>query len=722
MSGLVEIEGQFYIPASDSSVADAANRVLKHGDMFAILDRHGDIRPLGFENQGLFYQGTRFVSLLKLEMNGKSPLLLSSSVKEDNDFLLVDLTNPELGELDRDHLRSGIIHFARKLFLCECDCFEHLEISNFGLEPVSFTLSYRFRADFVDVFELRGIKRERRGHMLVPTIEQDKVALHYEGLDGVRRQTTFQFSQATSESSSERAAFSVTLHPQEQKTFDLRIRCRVGEESPRHQSYDDTLLGILRDRDQFQSDITHIETSNSQFNDWLHQSQADLHMLVTQTESGPYPFAGIPWYSCVFGRDGIITALEMLWCCPELARGVLRYLASTQATQSVAAQDAEPGKIVHEQRKGEMAALGEIPFGNYYGTIDATPLFVVLAGRYYERTADKELIVQLWPNIERALHWIDRCGDFDGDGYVEYSRRAERGLSNQGWKDSEDSVFHADGTLAGGPVALCEVQGYVFEGKLLAARLAAVLGQVEASKELNRAARRLQKRFEQDFWCDDLQCYALALDGNKKPCKVRSSNAGHCLFSGIASRPRAARVARIVTGNTFFSGWGIRTIAATEARYNPMSYHNGSIWPHDNALIAAGLARYGFQDAALQVLTALFDASMRVDLNRLPELFCGFPRRDREGPTLYPVACNPQAWASASVFFLLQSCLGLRIDAERNRVYFHTPSLPEFLREVDIVGLKTPTDSLDLTLRRHAGEVAVNLKSRTGSAQVVVIH
>jgi glycogen debranching enzyme len=722
MSGLVEIEGQFYIPASDSSVADAANRVLKHADMFAILDRHGDIRPLGFENQGLFYQGTRFVSLLKLEMNGKSPLLLSSSVKEENDLLLVDLTNPELGEMDRDHIRSGIIHFARKLFLWESDCFEHLEVSNFGLEPVSFALSYRFRADFVDLFELRGIKRERRGNMLVPIIDRDKVTLQYEGLDGVRRQTTFQFSRTTSESSSERAVFSMTLRPQEQTTFDLRISCRVGEEPPRLQSYDNSLRNVLSARDQFQSDTTRVETSNSQFNDWLHQSHADLHMLVTQTECGPYPFAGIPWYSCVFGRDAIITALEMLWCCPQLARGVLSYLASTQAAKSVAAQDAEPGKIVHEQRKGEMAALGEIPFGNYYGTIDATPLFVVLAGRYYERTADKELIVQLWPNIERALHWIDRYGDFDGDGYVEYSRRAERGLSNQGWKDSEDSIFHADGTLAGAPIALCEVQGYVFEAKLLAARLAAVLGQVEASKELNRAARRLQKRFERDFWCDDLQCYALALDGDKRPCKVRSSNAGHCLFSGIASRPRAARVARIVTGDTFFSGWGIRTIAATEARYNPMSYHNGSIWPHDNALIAAGLARYGFQDAALQVLTALFDASMRVDLNRLPELFCGFPRRDGEGPTLYPVACNPQAWASAAVFFLLQSCLGLRIDAERNRVYFHTPSLPEFLREVDIVGLKTPTDSLDLTLRRHAGEVAVNLKSRTGSAQVVVIH
>ena len=719
MSHVIEIEGMFYVAAT-SSLADAAVRVLKHAETFGIFDRHGDIRPLGFENQGLFHQGTRFVSRLKMEIDGQSPLLLSSSVKEDNDLLVVDLTNPPLPLDGGGRLHNGILHFVRHIFLWETECFERVEISNFAQHAVGFDLVIRYAADFADLFEVRGMERSARGRILEPAVERDGVTMGYEGLDGVWRGTSLQFSKAPAAIDGNHATFRIHLEPRENTRLDLRIRCQAGGAGERAEPYDRALQNIRRDCSRFREDFASIETSDAQFNQWITQSQSDLHMLVSCTPHGPYPFAGIPWYSCVFGRDGIITALETLWCQPHLARGVLAYLASHQATENIPEKDAEPGKIVHEERKGEMAATGEIPFGNYYGTIDATPLFVVLAGRYHERTADTDFIRSLWPNILRALAWIDESGDCDGDGFVEYQRHSGRGLGNQGWKDSDDSVFHSDGSLAEPPIALCEVQAYVFEAKMLAARMEEALGDPSLAGELRAAAERLRERFESAFWCGDIGTYALALDAAKRPCRVRSSNAGHCLFSGIVTEPRAAEVAAVLAGEAFCSGWGIRTIPTGEARYNPMSYHNGSIWPHDNALVASGLARYGHKRAVARVFDDLFAASQHMDLRRMPELFCGFDRRQGEGPTLYPVACNPQAWAAATVFSLFESCLGMRIDGAGACVRFRSPCLPDSLRRVTVRNLELPHGALDFTAERHDGGVAIAVLRREGAVRVVV--
>lgn len=711
-------ESPFYIPMTGP--AARPRRALKHDDTFIVLDSHGDIGASAGGPDGLFNADTRYLARLELLLNDMQPLLLGSNLRDDNSSLTVDLTNPDVFRDGTIVLRKDILHVVRTIFLWRGTAYQRIGLQNHGESTASFSLSLLLDNDFADLFEVRGEQRPRRGVGTSRLFSSSDVLFQYEGLDDVVRHTTVHLDPPPSHLAVNRAIYHLDLAPQQTTSLFVAVSCN---KPPGHKPipFFRGLLAHRREMRKSNIGATTIETSNNIFNEVLCQATADLNMLMTETPQGRYPYAGIPWYSTTFGRDALITAMQMLWIDPRIARGVLKRLAAFQATAVDPLSDAEPGKILHEMRGGEMASLREVPFGKYYGSVDSTPLFVLLAGLYVERTGDEETLRELWPALEAALRWIDGPGDPDQDGFVEYQRASEQGLANQGWKDSFDAIFHADGKLAEGYIALAEVQGYVYAGKQLAARCARRLGLLERAHKLESEARVLAERFEAAFWCEELGTYALALDGAKTPCKVKTSNAGQVLFTGIACEERARLVAADLLRPHFFTGWGIRTVARGEARYNPMSYHDGSIWPHDNALITLGLARYGLKHSVEQVFKGLFDAATYMDLRRLPELFCGFQRERRQGPTLYPVACAPQAWASATPFTLLEAALGLEFDPERGEIRLRNPRLPAFLNEVILRDLRLGEYSVDLRLRRQGEDVSLEVLRTNGRIQVSII-
>ncbi|EFI50859.1 amylo-alpha-1,6-glucosidase [Afipia sp. 1NLS2] len=713
-------ETPFYIPGTDASTRP--RRTLKHGDCFAVLDSHADIGTALGSPDGIFYRDTRHLSRLELLINDSQPLLLGSSVRDDNSVLTVDLTNPDI-ELNGKLVQPrDVLHVVRTFFLWGGKAYQRLRMQNHDDRPFDVRLSLAFDSDFADLFEVRGMKRPHRGIARAVVHGMTEVSLNYLGLDDHRRRTVLFFEPAPESLSGNKASYRFQLLPQESRSVYLTVKCDDPIEAGPPLPFRKGLRAAFQERKNASRGVATITSSNSIFNEMICRSMSDLAMLTTETPQGSYPYAGIPWYSTTFGRDGVITALQMLWCHPSIARGVLQRLAAYQAKDHDLLADAQPGKILHEMRGGEMAALNEVPFGLYYGSADSTPLFVLLAGLYAAHTGDIETLRHLWPNVEAALGWIDGPGDPDGDGFVEYYRTNENGLANQGWKDSQDAIFHADGSLAEGPIALCEVQGYVYAAKRLIAQGARQLGKHAIADTLDAQATELAEKFDQAFWCEEIGTYALALDGNKQPCRVRTSNAGQVLFSGIAPPERAERIVGGLMSPSSFSGWGIRTVAREEHRYNPMSYHNGSIWPHDNSIIAAGFARYGHKGAVERIFKSLFDAASYMDLRRLPELYCGFQRGRQRGPTLYPVACSPQAWAAGTPLLLLQASLGLEFDPGRNEILLQNPRLPHFLEDVTLRNLQLGQSSVDLLVRRHGTEVSLQVLRNDGQIRVAAVY
>ena len=709
----------FYISPS-AAVAAQRPRVLKHGDAFAVLDDFGNAQATGPAAQGLFFQDTRYLAQLLLTIEGLRPLLLSSLVTEDNGALTADLTNPDLVLADGTVLARDTVHILSTTVLGPGTLFQTLALKNFGPRPVAFRLDLNFSADFVDIFEVRGAARDQRGDLLADEVGPDGTVLAYRGLDGLVRRTCLGFAPPPRMVTRRRASWDIRLDPLQTEEIEFTVHCQGPGQKRVSGDRGAAIVAAESHRARRAAAVAQVFTSNEGFNDWVSRSRADIEMLVTETAHGPYPYAGIPWFSTPFGRDGIITALQCLWLDPELAAGTLGFLAAHQATALDPRADAEPGKILHEMRKGEMALLGEVPFALYYGGVDSTPLFVVLAAAYFRRTGDLDFIRGIWPHILAALDWMQATAA--GGQFLAYDRKSVNGLINQGWKDSGDSIFHADGRLAEAPIALAEVQAYAYAAYLGAAELAARLGEVDRANQLTGLAQRLGRAFEAAFWLDDLGTYALALDGLGRPCRVAASNAGHVLFGGLASPERAELVAQRLVGPQSFSGWGIRTIEGSEARYNPMSYHNGSVWPHDNALIGMGFARYGLRQPLLKLLTGMFDASLFTDDHRLPELFCGFERRPGSAPTSYPVACIPQAWSSATVFGLLGAVLGLSFDPAGRQIRFTRPVLPAWMDDCRITNLRLGEAEVDLLLQRHDDDVALHVLRRQGGIEVVVVN
>jgi len=698
--------------------------VLKQDDLFAVFnprgDFHGQLHPVGPSTgaDGLFQDDTRILSELSLTIGGAVPVLLSSSVGLDNVVFSANLSNPPLVDATGRPVAGDRIYIGRRRFLWNRRLYESILVQSFADTPIDVDLGFRVAADFRDVFEIRGARRQRRGELMASYWGDNAYVLSYRGLDGELRRTAISFSLPVVVDGN---TISVPLHLEPRRPCHLRMTIS-SDGDPTQKSRAAFIAGLKNAKRQARRRIRtldRITTGNARLNHWLARSAADLALLVTELATGPYPYAGIPWFSVPFGRDALITALQVLWIEPAIARGVLAYLSAAQAAEESTFRDAQPGKIMHETRKGEMARLEEVPFAHYYGGVDTTPLFVLLAGAYWRRTCDREFVRSIWPAVENALAWIDTYGDLDGDGLVEYRRGEDTGLQNQGWKDSGDSIFHRDGRQATGAIALVEVQACVAAAKRMVAEIAEALGKPQTAARLLDEAAASERALEERFWSDEIGTYAIALDGDKRPCLVRSSNAGYVLTFGAAPDHRARQVAHQLMSREFFTGWGIRTLGENEACYNPMSYHNGSVWPHDCSLIAMGFGRYGLTGDACRLFSGLFEAACQLPEYRLPELFCGFRRRAGEAPVAYPSACTPQAWASGAVFLMLQACLGIEIDAVDRLVRVEEPNLPPWLNELTVHDVAIGDARATIGIRRTPHGIAASILEADGEVSLV---
>jgi glycogen debranching enzyme len=685
---------------------------LKQDDTFALFNEIGDIDAESRSEAGLYRAGVRHLSRFTLTVAGQRPLLLAANPREDNVLLTVNLTNPDVrGDAGRIILPRGTLHITRSRFILAGVLHEMIRVRNFALSTVAVELVVRFGCDFENIIDVRAQRRVDAGRKRFERLERDSVVQGYLGADDLVRETVVDCHTAPDAISADALRYRLQIGSRGEKTIALAIGCRSATQPVQISTYARSLVAAEEKARTDGRPPCQVDSTDTAFNIWMQRATADIGMMLTSTPHGRVPAAGLPWLDAVFGRDAIIVALQTLWCWPDIARNVLRFLAATQSTDSFAASGAEPGKILNEARGGDIPP-------NYFG-VDTTPLFVYLAGAYYARTADLDFIGELWPAISQALTWIDVYGDIDGDGFVE-SRPRGGSVPQFSWKSSPDSVFHADGSIAEGPVALCEVQGYVYGAKLGAARIARSLGEMPRAISLVEAAQALQARFNTAYWCQDIESFALALDGNKQPCRVRTSNPGHCLYTGIAHAERGRQIIAGFGDEQMFSGWGVRTVAESELRFNPMAYHNGAVWPHDNSLLAAGAARYDDKAFALRILTAQFEAAKNFDLSRLPELFCGFRRRGRELPLLSPVACSPQSAAAGATFLLLQSVLGITIDALDRQIVLAHPVMPEGFEEIRVKNLSVGEASVDFTVRRHGGSVSASVERREGKLDLVI--
>jgi glycogen debranching enzyme len=692
-------------------------QTIKHDRVFLCCDRFGDIPKGNTAALGLYFMDTRFLDQYELRIDGDQPIFLHAEA-DRNYSMLVETTQP-VSVLDPHGMpRTDNVSVSRHRWL-ERGMREQIRVRNFSSAKRRVRIELRFNADFLDLFEVRGWKRDAAGEYLEPEVGDDSVTLAYEGLDGVKRTLEVTFSPRPRTLRGNRATYALALAPQEAATIEIGLTPRAGSAEPANLSHD----ALEREYQTWKKSCTRHKVSQPQFHAFLRRAVLDLKMMQTVWEDGIATIdAGVPWFSALFGRDALVTSYMTLGVNPDLAKGTLRRLAELQGTKVDDEREEEPGKILHELRVGELAQTHEIPHTPYYGSIDATPLWLVVYGYVWQWTADRAFAEELWPNAVRALEWIDRYGDRDGDGYVEYERKTPKGLENQGWKDSGDGVLQADGTKPQAPIALVEVQGYVYDAKIRVARVARALGYGDFADELESQAAELGRKFNADFWLSDKRFYAIALDGNKDKVASITSNPGHALWSGIVDHDRAAHVVRRLLSAEMSSGWGIRTLSAKSPGFDPIGYHIGSVWPHDNALIAHGMKVYGFDNEANQVMQQLLLAGAGLRDYRFPELFCGFSREDAPVPVEYPVACRPQAWASAAPLLMIRTYAGMHAEAPKGVLSIVRPDLPEPVANVELIGLRVGQTRLDLAFHQHGGLTGVNVMRKDGGGLDVLVR
>jgi len=700
--------------------ADAGRLVLSRGNLFSVTAVDGNIRPAGARELGVFHQDTRHLSYYELALPGEATLLSAETDSAVTAQIDLTTTDREAGGLVEEPIHS--LHLRRKQLLDE-EFLDHLVFTNYLSRPVEIAFEVRFAADFADLFEVRGAHRERRGHLLEPVTTEDRVELAYRGRDGEVYTTALRFTPAPLELERGRARFRLRLEPGESQVQEVCVtpwRGDGGVERPPWPFDKRTRRAWLEAAD-WRAGCTTLGTDNELYRRALDRAQTDIHALRILHGGHWIVGAGIPWFAAPFGRDSILTSAAVMLLRPALAVETLRFLGAWQGKRDDPPREEEPGKIFHELRRGELARSGEVPHSPYYGSIDATPLYVILAGELFQWTADQELIVELWPHLCAAMDWIERQ-TAGGTRFLAYQRTSARGLENQGWKDSRDGVAFPDGRRAEPPIALVEVQGYVVDAYRRGALLAAAVGDAERSARWASRIEPYKARLEAAFYAEETHSWALAVDGRGQRVPTLSSNPGHLLWSMAVSEAQARRIALQLLSDEMYSGWGIRTVARGQAVYNPISYHNGSVWPHDNGLAALGLSRYGLQDEALRILVGLFEAAEHFRDLRLPELFCGNSRGDREFLVQYPVSCSPQAWASGAFFMLLQAALGLDPEAPARRLRIRNPRLPAAVRHLTLADMRVGRSLVSLRFSRRGGRTHTDVLDLRGDPLRVAIE
>jgi glycogen debranching enzyme len=690
--------------------------VLTNDRYFLITDQHGNITaPCQQSPLGLFYDDTRFLSHYELKVRSGPPSLLSVQVSHSygGQFDLA-ITDADFGGDSWDP--KNCVHIQRQVLLSD-SMIERVTLSNYLPKAIDYWLELSLAADFADIFEVRGWKRDRPGQYYEPQANHSSIRFPYRGADNALIETIIKFHEPPTEIHAKGARWKMDLPPKGHFQVEWEIQTKQGNNGARVWSgygVEELHRTMENSYREWSSECTQYTTNQNEFELVVNQAIDDLRALYLREQNGEIISAGIPWYAAPFGRDACITSIQTLSLNPKIAVDTLKFLARYQGKREDPFTEEQPGKIMHELRRGELARGGEIPHIPYYGTIDATPLWLILLHDTWQWTGDLQLVRELMPNAERALHWMEKYGDIDGDGFLEYAGSTKKGLKNQGWKDSGDGVPFPDATLPEPPIALVEVQGYAYDALKRTAELYLALGEEKRFKTLCDQAASLREKIIQHFWIESVGTFALALDGEKQIVPTITSNAGHLLWSGVPAAEQAGRVVKHLLNGDMFSGWGIRTLSAAHRVYNPMSYHNGSVWPHDNSLITMGLANYGFSRASLPLIRGMYDAAIHADSQRLPELFCGMPRTQAPHPVWYPVSCSPQAWASGAMFLFLHAVLGIRAEAPARILHVKNPVLPDFLDELTISNLAVGGTKVSLQFKKHHDRTLANLLSTSG--------